>query len=92
MVGGASNSADILQQDGCRLPWRPSHGQLQNLLHSLGKVAHCFLSRERFLSEYFSPLNIYTSYMYVTIYMYIHVLQWSTCTSLFCTLSGIVTE
>ena len=75
MVGGASNSADILQQDGGRLPRRPAHGQLQNLLHSLGKVAHCFLSRERFLSEYFSPLNIYTSYMHIHVCHYIHVLQ-----------------
>ena len=45
VVGGACHSPDILKEDGGRLPWRPSHGQLQDLLHSLCKISDSFLRR-----------------------------------------------
>ena len=43
VVGGASDRSDILQKDRGRLPWRPAHGELQDLLHSLSEVADSFL-------------------------------------------------
>ena len=46
VVGGACNGADILEKNGGGFPWRPVHGQLQDLLDSLSKVTNCFLERE----------------------------------------------
>ena len=34
VVGGACDRADILEKDRGRFSWRPTHGELQDLLHS----------------------------------------------------------
>ena len=43
MVGGASDGANVFEEDRGRFPRRPLHGQLQDLLYPQSKVADSFL-------------------------------------------------